>query len=84
MAIGSEVSGFRVGQRVLGQVIADWLDGDAPAVLHQHTLGSSLPGTLSDYVLFPRRCRRGGAVFSQRCRGLDAADRSADGVVRSG
>ncbi|TIP10729.1 MAG: NAD(P)-dependent alcohol dehydrogenase [Mesorhizobium sp.] len=52
VAVGSEVSRFRVGQRVLGQVIADWLDGDAPPVLHKHTLGSSLPGTLSDYVLF--------------------------------
>ncbi|MCV3206955.1 NAD(P)-dependent alcohol dehydrogenase [Mesorhizobium sp. YC-39] len=51
VAVGREVSRFRVGQRVLGQVIADWPDGDAPPVLHKHTLGSSLPGTLSDHVL---------------------------------
>ncbi|MET2830750.1 zinc-dependent alcohol dehydrogenase family protein [Mesorhizobium shangrilense] len=52
VAVGSAVSRFKVGQRVLGQVIADWPDGDAPPVLHKHTLGSSLPGMLSDYVLF--------------------------------
>lgn len=51
-AVGSAVKHFKVGQRVLGQVIADWPDGDAPPVLHKHTLGSSLPGTLSDYVIF--------------------------------
>ncbi|UDL88813.1 NAD(P)-dependent alcohol dehydrogenase [Mesorhizobium sp. PAMC28654] len=52
VGIGSAVSRFKVGQRVLGQVIADWPDGDAPPVLHKHTLGSSLPGTLSEYVPF--------------------------------
>ncbi|MER8787082.1 NAD(P)-dependent alcohol dehydrogenase [Mesorhizobium sp. M0983] len=52
VAIGGKVSRFGIGQRVLGQVIADWPDGDAPPVLHKHTLGSSLPGTLSEHVLF--------------------------------
>lgn len=52
VAVGGAVSRFKVGQRVLGQVIADWPDGDAPAVLHQHTLGSSLPGMLSQHVVF--------------------------------
>ncbi|AZO44767.1 NAD(P)-dependent alcohol dehydrogenase [Mesorhizobium sp. M7D.F.Ca.US.005.01.1.1] len=52
VAIGSAVRRFRVGQRVLGQVIADWPDGDAPPVLHKHTLGSSLSGMLSDHVVF--------------------------------
>ncbi|RRH95301.1 NAD(P)-dependent alcohol dehydrogenase [Mesorhizobium tamadayense] len=52
VAVGSDVSRFKVGQRVLGQVIADWPDGDAPPVLHTHTLGSSLPGMLSEYVIF--------------------------------
>ncbi|WP_095201804.1 zinc-dependent alcohol dehydrogenase family protein [Mesorhizobium carmichaelinearum] len=52
VAVGSAVSRFKVGQRVLGQVIADWPDGDAPPVLHKHTLGSSLPGMLSDHVVF--------------------------------
>ncbi|MER9403295.1 NAD(P)-dependent alcohol dehydrogenase [Mesorhizobium caraganae] len=51
VAVGKEVSRFRVGQRVLGQVIADWPDGDAPPVLHKHTLGSSLSGMLSDHVV---------------------------------
>ncbi|RUZ64218.1 NAD(P)-dependent alcohol dehydrogenase, partial [Mesorhizobium sp. M7A.F.Ca.US.003.02.2.1] len=52
VAVGSAVSRFQVGQRVLGQVIADWPDGDAPPVLHKHTLGSSLSGMLSDHVIF--------------------------------
>lgn len=51
VAVGSAVSRFQLGQRVLGQVIADWPDGDAPLVLHKHTLGSSLPGMLSDHVV---------------------------------
>ncbi|CDX15753.1 Alcohol dehydrogenase zinc-binding domain protein [Mesorhizobium sp. ORS 3324] len=52
VAVGSAVSRFRIGQRVLGQVIADWPDGDAPQVLHKHTLGSSLSGMLSEHVVF--------------------------------
>ncbi len=49
--IGSAVTRFRVGDRVLGQVIADWIDGDAPAVLHQKTLAMTAPGVLSQYVV---------------------------------
>lgn len=52
VAVGSAVSRFQVGQRVLGQVIADWPDGDAPPVLHKHTLGSSVSGMLSEHVVF--------------------------------
>ncbi|TIQ36756.1 MAG: NAD(P)-dependent alcohol dehydrogenase [Mesorhizobium sp.] len=52
VAVGGAVSRFQVGQRVLGQVIADWPDGDAPPVLHKHTLGSSLSGMLSEHVVF--------------------------------
>jgi len=37
---------------VLGQVIADWIEGEGPAVLHQKTLGMTLPGVLADYVVF--------------------------------
>jgi len=51
VAVGRDVTRFRVGERVLGQVIADWPDGDAPSVLHKKTLGSSLPGVLSDYIV---------------------------------
>jgi hypothetical protein len=51
IAIGAGVSRFKPGDRVLGQVIADWIDGDAPSVLHQHTLGMTLPGVLADYIL---------------------------------
>ncbi|MDX8538616.1 NAD(P)-dependent alcohol dehydrogenase [Mesorhizobium abyssinicae] len=52
VAIGSEVTRFRVGDRVLGQVIADWADGDGPPVLHRQTLGLSLPGVLARHVVF--------------------------------
>jgi len=48
---GDAVIRFQVGDRVLGQVIADWIDGDGPAVMHRNTLGMSLPGVLSDYVV---------------------------------
>lgn len=51
MAIGPEVTRFRVGDRVLGQAIADWPDGDAPPVLHKRTLGVSLPGVLAREVV---------------------------------
>lgn len=51
VAVGASVSRFQRGQRVLGQVIADWRDGDAPPVLHKRTLGASLPGVLCEYIL---------------------------------
>lgn len=50
--VGEEVSRFRVGERVLGQVIADWPDGEAPPVLHRNTRGITLPGVLSEHVVF--------------------------------
>jgi NADPH:quinone reductase-like Zn-dependent oxidoreductase len=51
VATGAGVTRFRPGARVLGQVIADWPDGDAPPVLHKRTLGMSLPGVLAEHVL---------------------------------
>lgn len=51
VAIGREVNRFKAGDRVLGQVIADWPDGEAPEVLHKNTLGMTLPGVLSQYVV---------------------------------
>jgi NADPH:quinone reductase-like Zn-dependent oxidoreductase len=49
---GDAVTRFKIGDRVLGQVITDWIDGAGPAVLHQATLGMSLPGVMADYVVF--------------------------------
>jgi NADPH:quinone reductase-like Zn-dependent oxidoreductase len=52
VGVGGKVSRFRVGERVLGQVIADWPDGEAPPVLHRNTRGITLPGVLSEHVVF--------------------------------
>lgn len=49
---GEAVTRFQIGDRVLGQVITDWIEGVGPAVLHQKTLGMTLPGVLADYVVF--------------------------------
>jgi len=49
---GEAVTRFKVGDRVLGHVIADWIEGEGPAVLHQKTLGMTLPGVLAEYVVF--------------------------------
>ena len=45
-------AGFRVGDRVVGHVIADWTDGEAPPILYKKTLGISLPGVLCEHVIF--------------------------------
>src|SRR5262245_24854485 len=52
ITVGCDVTRFKTGDRVLGQVIADWPDGDAPEVLHKDTLGMTLPGVLSEHVVF--------------------------------
>ncbi|WP_342359210.1 NAD(P)-dependent alcohol dehydrogenase [Terrarubrum flagellatum] len=51
VAVGDAVTRFKIGDRVIGHMITDWIDGDAPAVLHTQTIGMSLRGVLSDYVL---------------------------------
>jgi NADPH:quinone reductase-like Zn-dependent oxidoreductase len=50
-ATGPGTARFRPGDRVMGQVIADWLDGPMPPVVHTATLGISLPGAMARYVL---------------------------------
>jgi NADPH:quinone reductase-like Zn-dependent oxidoreductase len=52
VGVGPGVSRFQVRDRVLGHVIADWIDGEAPPILHKKTLGISLPGVLSEHVVF--------------------------------
>jgi NADPH:quinone reductase-like Zn-dependent oxidoreductase len=51
VAAGSGVTRFRVGDRVVGHTITDWVDGDAPPILHQATIGMSLPGVLADFIV---------------------------------
>lgn len=48
VAVGSDVSRFRTGDRVLGNFWPQWIDAKAPSDMH--SLGGPLPGFLSEYV----------------------------------
>ncbi len=62
-AIGSDVTRFRPGDRVVTHFITDWIDGPVPpakradgdrtadGTVYGGTLGGPLPGVLSDYIL---------------------------------
>ena len=62
-AIGSEVTRFRPGDRVMTHFITDWIEGPVPparpvagdrttdGTVYGGTLGGPLPGVLSDYIL---------------------------------
>jgi NADPH:quinone reductase-like Zn-dependent oxidoreductase len=51
VAAGPAVQRFRVGDRVIGHAVTDWIDGDGPPVLHQRMLSAGLPGVLSEYIV---------------------------------
>lgn len=53
VSAGPGVSRFRPGDRIVGNFWTQWLDGDAPEdmVRHGRSLGGSLPGMLSEYVV---------------------------------
>jgi NADPH:quinone reductase-like Zn-dependent oxidoreductase len=49
--IGDRVSRFRVGDRVLSQYATTWIDGAPKGDETVHTLGSTIPGGLADYLV---------------------------------
>lgn len=54
VALGEGVSRFSVGERVINNFNAGWIDGEPPR--HEGEIpsfGGSLPGTLSEYVALP-------------------------------
>jgi NADPH:quinone reductase-like Zn-dependent oxidoreductase len=57
VAIGSQVTRFKVGDRVLGNFWTEWIDGAPPASLmgHGRSLGGPLPGVLAEYVTLDER-----------------------------
>ena len=52
VAIGADVSRFKVGDRVLGNFWTQWIDGEPPREMTRHglSLGGPLPGALAEYV----------------------------------
>jgi NADPH:quinone reductase-like Zn-dependent oxidoreductase len=52
VAVGVDVTHFKVGDRVLGNFWTQWIDGEPPREMTAHglSLGGPLPGVLAEYV----------------------------------
>lgn len=52
VAIGADVSRFKVGDRVLGNFWTQWIDDEPPREMTRHglSLGGPLPGALAEFV----------------------------------
>jgi NADPH:quinone reductase-like Zn-dependent oxidoreductase len=55
VAVGSGVSLWKVGDRVMGTFVQGWEHGPIVASAHQTALGGSLDGVLTQYVSLPER-----------------------------
>ena len=53
--IGSEVTRFKVGERVCGIFFQTWVDGDITVTDMNSALGGSVDGMLSQYKVLARR-----------------------------
>lgn len=53
VALGEGGSRFSIGEQVIANFWATWLDGKAPAEMlyHGHSLGGPLPGVLAEYIV---------------------------------
>jgi len=53
VAVGSAVTKFKVGDRVLSTLLQSWQDGDIQPVDHANALGGTLGGMLCEYRALP-------------------------------
>jgi len=53
IAVGSAVTKFKVGDRVLSTLLQSWQDGDIQPVDHANALGGTLGGMLCEYRALP-------------------------------
>jgi NADPH:quinone reductase-like Zn-dependent oxidoreductase len=55
VAVGPDVTGFRVGDRVVTSFFPDWTDGAPTDAATARALGGSLEGVLAEEVVLPQR-----------------------------
>lgn len=55
VAVGPEVTRFKVGDRVTTMMTRDWISGRATPEVLAKQLGTTLDGVLQDYVMLPER-----------------------------
>jgi NADPH:quinone reductase-like Zn-dependent oxidoreductase len=53
IALGEGVTRFAMGDRVMGQFVQSWIDGDITREKAKKTLGAPLDGVMSEFRLFP-------------------------------
>lgn len=54
--VGSEVSDFRLGDRVMASFFRDWIDGGLTSQQIDSALGGAIDGVLSEKVCLPEQC----------------------------
>ncbi|HEY9138668.1 MAG TPA: NAD(P)-dependent alcohol dehydrogenase [Terriglobus sp.] len=55
IAVGSDVTSFRVGDRVVAPFFLNWIDGPVTAAAPPSALGGAVDGTLTTHQIFPER-----------------------------